>query len=308
MSRFDNISRRSVIAGGAGVLLGSRLLGFQGSEPTGAQVVSGSDRRVILVQYSSSSFASLLEQNFPGVSGNGHFQSLAPLSAIVRLESGPPIRAYSVSWSVNTPTGVYEAARFHYYPADTRRSDSQGRTIASAQRTILGTGETALVTPFTAWSSSLYQKNQSIVWNNLDSSLEPGNFLLQQVSAGSTVQVKLDGAVFSDRKMVGADKHLLGLRLRERRNAEHDVARRALQAVRAGGSVQSVSDLLYKWGTVSYSGAGGAPARYRNSRKHHAQVLLKLMNRVGMDSFTSSLEAMTQMHRSSFPNITTSAS
>lgn len=294
-----NISRRKlVIAGGAALVAPAVLVRSRKSEAQTSQLAA-SDRGVTTVSGTESGFASALDAQFPGLSADPVFQKLMPLAILITLQSGPGIRAYTVSWSVTTSAGPYQTALFYYVSPGPSAKGKSPNTLRSAQVNILRSGVSRLVTPFFNWTSNYYLANRPPNWDTILKPSEPGTFLVSELINATSVTTSLDAVVFSDWKLLGPDKYLLGDRLRARRNAEHDEAVGVCKLLKAGAPDSAIVEALQSHASAERSSNKSTHIRwYEQNRRYQAQVLLKAFGDADRDTFTKAVTRLRLQKRS----------
>src|ERR1700735_910484 len=130
-------SRRNVLVASAAALMGPSLLVDGQSPKSEATKLAAKDREINIFTNSNEGFSTKMERYFPGLQEDANFATIAPLAALVHHRSGPPIRAYSICWAVESSTNSYETALFRYASPHAKRTKGKGRTIASAQLNLL---------------------------------------------------------------------------------------------------------------------------------------------------------------------------
>jgi hypothetical protein len=308
LSRRITFSRRKLLVGSAAAIALPSLGLYRASADDTAPIGSGlsaSDREVSMLSASDSAFADRVGRLYPGLIGDPHYQMLSPLTVLVTVEKGPALRAFTTSWSITTANGTYETPLFHYAEPFSRRRKGNGLTVVSAQTNLLREGESLLITPFFVMSPVRYQKLGSS-WYHLVKPKEPAGFLASQLSAATSVKVSLDAAIFEDRKVAGQDKHHLAVRLRARRNAEHDEAHAVMKLLTSNAADADVAAMLSSHSNAARSSAPKANGWYLNARKFHAQLLLELQQSAqDRQTFTKMVLRMSRLHRTNLSRLTT---
>lgn len=286
------LSRRQVLFTGGALVASAAFTGERRAEAGGASV-SESDRAVSAVSGSDPGFGPTVEALFPGLTSDPVFQKIAPLALLVTHQQGPPVRAFSASWAITTPTGTYEAPLYFYVSLGSPATGHILSALGSAQRDILPHGQSRLVTPFSNWTPAYYQSNPTPDWKTVLAPTEPGMFLVSELLNAIQVKVSLDGVVFSDWKKLGPDKHRLHKLIRMRRNAEHDEGLVVHKLIKAGASDSQIVQTLQQHGSAPISSATSPNGRwYEQARKVHAQILLKAFQNADRPTFTKALSRL----------------
>jgi hypothetical protein len=287
------VSRRSLIFPGSSVLDSPGVAVGAKSLEADANLLSASDRAVSAVSAADSNFRSAVESLYPGLQNDPVFQKIAPLALLVTHQAGPAIRALSVAWQIISATGTYETALFSHVspgPASKGRLDS---TLASARYAILRTGQSRLITPFFTWTTAYYERNPQPDWSTVIKTLEPGGFLVSELSTATNVKVSLDGVVFSDWKIIGPDKHNLTRRLRARRNGAHDEGLVVYRLLKAGATDSEIVQTLQSHASAARSSQLKRPAYwYEQARRYQAQILLLAFEHADRKAFTKALHRL----------------
>jgi hypothetical protein len=292
------ISRRSLILPGdagldsPGVASGARPPAADGN------LLSASDRAVSAVSASDSNFGSAVEALYPGLQNDPVFQQIAPLALLVTQQNGPTIRAYSVAWQITTPAGTYGTALFFYVSPGQASKGRSSSTLGTARQAILQAGQSRLITPFFNWSPTYYQRNPEPDWSTVITPLEPGGFLVSELSAATDVKVSLDGVVFSDWRILGPDQHNLARRLRSRRNGAHDEGLAVHRLLRAGAADSAIVATLQSHAAAARSGRRAGPGYwYQQSRRYQAQILLLAFEQADRKTFSKALHRLVHQKR-----------
>lgn len=293
------VSRRKMLASGA--MIGAAAIVTPAIMKSAA---SGADHDLKLIPGSQPDFSAALTSLYHGLHDDAVFQKISPLAAIITHPGGTSVRAFTVCWALSTANESYQTSLFCHSGPLSRRRGRKGRTVATAQREILRPGESLLVTPFFAWSPQYYQKNSNPDWKQLLNEGGAGTFLLSQLQNSADVKIWLDATIFSDRTVLGPDAEQSAERLRVRRHAEHDEAVSLLRKLHAGASTNDLENILVAHGTTLRAGGSGPKAWYWQARRHHAQVLLKLLNQRGPKALLKALAALKAMHRTKIHNTT----
>ena len=290
-----NLSRRKMLlAGGAAALAPIVLTGDKRSEAQSADL-SASDRGVSAVSGSDPGFAPAVEAHFPGLTNDPTFQQISPLALLVTHQQGRPVRAFSVVWAITTPAGRYETPLYFYVSLGSPATGHTLSALGSVRRNILQVGQSRLVTPFFTWAPDYYAANSAPNWKGVLQPAEPGRFLLSELPNATQVKVSLDGVVFSDWKLIGPDKHQLGWKIRERRNAEHDEGLVVYRLMKSGASDSEIVQTLQSHGSAPrFSGESFRGRWYHQSRRFHAQVLLKAFQDADRKTFKRALVRLTR--------------
>lgn len=282
------ISRRKLIlAGGAAAV--SPLLLLRNRRATAESIrMAASDYAVSVVLGSDPNFSYSLDRFFPGLANDPTFQQIAPLSLVVTHEQGPPVRAFSVSWTISNPTGTSETPLYFYVSLGSPATGHFTSALASARRNILESGQTRLVTPFFSWADRYYSRNAPPNWTAALSRSDPGAFLISESQKATQVAVALDGVLFSDWKLMGPDKHALGWKIRSRRNAEHDEGLVVYKLLKSGAPDSQIIQVLREHGAAQVS-MDDHKHWYWQARRFHAKVLLKAFSDSDRETFTKAL-------------------
>lgn len=284
------VSRRKLLITGGAALAIPVLLNANLPAKADATSLTTSDRKVTVVSGSDNQFSSAVEALYPRLVSDPVFQKIVHLAVLVTLHSGPGIRAYSIAWAVKTPTGTYQTALFSYVSPGSAAKGFSVSTLGSARQEILRAGQSRLITPFFNWTPAYYLANPRPNWSTLLKAEEPGAFLVSESATASEVTVSLDGAVFSDWKILGPDKHNLQRRLRSKRNAEHDEALVVHRLMKKGASDSAITAALQAKGSAEKSWPSNDPQRwYEQSRRLQAQILLRAFTETDRTTFTRAL-------------------
>ncbi|MBB5061064.1 hypothetical protein HDF16_005800 [Granulicella aggregans] len=295
MKLTSTFSRRKLLVGGTAALaLPSVAVEAATQKPSHS--LSLADRALTVLTSSDAGFSDKIESLYPGLTRDSRFQTLAPLVLLISHDHGPALRALSMSWTTNTPTGTYETAMFRFAAPGSKRRARAGRTIASAQTDILRKGETRIVTPFFSLSPKAYRKLKDN-WFNEVKHKEPSDFLFTQLQTATAVTAKVEAAVFGDRKFIGEDKHHLVSRLRARRNGEHDEALAVKRLLKAGASDTEISTMLKAHGSAQRPPNRGAKGWYLMSRKQQAQILHDKFTAMTRPSFAKLVHRLSKVRK-----------
>jgi hypothetical protein len=281
--------RKMILAGGAALaapMLITRDLraNAQGSD------LSASEHAVSTIPGSDPRFGSAVEALFPGLMSDPEIQKIAPLAILIAYQEGPSVRAFSVSWEVTTVSGTYEVPLYFYVSLGSPTKGHILSALGSGRRNIIPRGQTRLVTPFFHWTSTSYQKNGVSDWKKALTQTQPGVFLVSDLPNATQIKVSLDGAVFSDWKLIGPDKHELRFRIRARRNAEHDEGLVVYRLMKSGAPDSKIIETLQTHASAPRSTNKNPHLRfYQQARKVHAQILLKAFQTAGRRAFKKAL-------------------
>ena len=266
-------------------------------------------RRISAASSADAGFSTALDAHFPGLAGRNEFQSIAPLALLLTNPGSVPVHAYTVCWSIETPTGHYETRRFFCSKPGDRRQGTQGRLLVSGKRPLLTPGGARLVTPYGNWLPKHYQPGASLDWGKTGARGALGHFLQGELARASQPRVWLDAAVFADRRVSGPDQYQLARRFREWRHAQHDESVAIRKLLKQGTAADSIADVLVAHATVPRAGTGTSPlggrdwvrveatARYQRARRYHAQFLLKVLERHGLPGLTQAVTATARRMR-----------
>ena len=292
------ISRRSLILP-VDAVANSAAVASEAKPPAAdVNLLSASDRAVSAVSASDSSFGSAVEALYPGLQNDPVFQQIAPLALLVTHQNGPTIRAYSVAWQITTPGGTYETPLFSFVSPGQASKGRSPSTLKTARQAILRAGQSRLITPFFNWSPTYYQHNPAPDWSTVLTSLEPGGFLVSELSAATQVRVSLDGVVFSDWKILGRDKHNLTRRLRSKRNGAHDEGLVVHRLLHAGAADSAVISTLESHASVARSAKREGPGYwYEQARRYQAQILLLAFQQADRKTFSKALHRLVHQKR-----------
>jgi hypothetical protein len=284
------MSRRKMIAAAGATVLAPIILKADQPKEIDRSTFSISDREVVAMSSSHDEFGPTVEKLYPGLQEDTLFKQLTPLSILIRHNKGPNIRAHTISWEVTSPAGTYETALYSYISPGSASKGHSLSTLGSARRAVLSSGDSRLITPFSNWTPAQYKKLGSQKWNNPSKLIEPGGFLMSELSAAATVRVSLDAAVFSDWKLIGPDKHNLTRRLRSRRNAEHDEGMIVYKLLKSGATDSTIENTLQAHSAAQRSSKRSAPLRwYEQARRFQAQVLLRAFQDSDRETFTKAV-------------------
>jgi hypothetical protein len=272
-------SRRAMLLGGASTLLPLSAISKQAEEANTfqkaqTQLMASGDRKVSLISSGNENFGPLLRTNYPELQNDPIFEKIAPLCALVQTIEGPGIKAYTVCWTAQIQSTVYQTKLFHFRGPNS--PGKRGVRIAgvSAARNIVNQGDFHLVSPFFAWSPAYFQSRSSINWNKLLNADSLRRFIAKELPAITNVHMELDGVVFADKKLLGADKSLLVSRLEARSNAEFDEASSVAQLLTLSASDKEIATNLYRKVMAPRPAAAKQTLWYHLARKQYALFLL----------------------------------
>jgi len=283
---------------GGGALVASAALVSERRVEAGTESFSGPNRSVSAISGSDSDFSSAVGALFPGLVDDPVFQKIVPLALLVTHQQGPAVRAFSVSWAITTSAGTFEVPSYFYVSVGSVVTGHILSSLGSARRDILPSSQSRLVTPFFNWTPAYYQSNPTPDWKKVLTPTEPGAFLVSELLNATQVKVSLDGVVFSDWKMIGPDKHTLGLKIRERRNAERDEGLMVYKLMTKGASDSEIIQALQTDASAARSNRKNLKGRwYQQSRRFHAQVLLRAFQDADRPTFTAALTRLKRQRK-----------
>ncbi len=211
----------------------------QSMRPSPGSLLSG--HSIIVIGANRPIFQTLLEADFPGVSGVTHFQAVEPLLAIVHNNTLRVVKAYVVKWVI---TNANSSSKTVYL---TVVDGPEGDGALTGQTTVLGhTGagrETQLVSPFFNWPKQDFPSLIKINAVMIDLQTASENPLISSVQ-GASIQASLDGAIFGDGVCVGPDTSKLFERFGAEQKAEVDEANWVLGQLHDSLTDQQLKDAL----------------------------------------------------------------
>ncbi len=219
MNLRSGFSRRTMLMGG-GLLLSGSALGLKSSQESISSLSASlrvGDRFVKVTGSKDPEFHERTNKLFPGLDGSA-FQLIKPSTFLIQNVSGPVIKAFSVVWSITTPSSAYSFHSFFY------RSSHPLKQLMSGQSQFLPKSESRLVSPFFNWSPSRFQQRKRPTIDNRLNVTAFHGFLAQEIRSATLVQMQLDAVIFSDWAAIGPDTKGLVNHFSIRRNAERDEA------------------------------------------------------------------------------------
>jgi len=189
-------------------------------------------------------FDEILERYFPLITKANIFQEqLRPFSAIVVNKSKVPVYGYRVKWKTRRDGGAADSYDRTIVKAPT---DALVKRSASLSAPLARPGEAVLVTPLVSLNSSLYKAgvakfpDKTIVTSQLidrkrTSLPVAAGYTSRNAPRGGAPTIKLSAVVFATR-VVGPRAGKTANELRNRMNAEHDVAEDLLAKLAASKS------------------------------------------------------------------------
>lgn len=290
------VSRRGMLCGAA-ALAGASVIGFSQSTPSPASPISNDvssviflDREISFLVSSHPDFNAAMDSYFPALRSNSIIQGMLPLTALVLHRRGPGVRAMSTEWRISRQGQlVYQTyLRQHSTPL-TKRRTNEGRAISSAGVDIIQAGEARLVTPCFTFTSQYYTQHPHLDLSSFLVQQEPGTFLQYQLSQAFSIGLQLDACVFSDGKVAGNDRGMLGKFVQATRNGERDEG--ICIAEMAAGNTKIVRHTLALHATALRTGSDDRETRwYEESRKQRAMFLLQVLDTKSPDTFARVLQ------------------
>lgn len=293
-----SFSRRKMLLAGSATVIAPFVLsgGRRAVADVGRMAVS--DHAVSATPGSDPGFGVSLDTLYPRLADDPTFKQIAPLALLVTHQQGPPVLGFSVSWKITTKTGTNEIPLYFYISLGSPAAGHIQSALGSARRNILQIGQSRLVTPFFSWTPDYYLANSPPNWDAVLRPPYPGTFLVSELQTATEVTILLDAVIFADWKMMGPNKHHLGTKIRARRNAEHDVGLSVYRLIKQGASDSEISQTLQTHGWGLMSTETDLKARwYEDSRRFHAQVLLKAFQNTDRTTFTRALTRLTRQRK-----------
>jgi len=280
-------SRRQLITAGAtagavAVLLPALQKATLAAQVTGATTANVADFVTVMAP-SDTSFASRIDNLFPGLSNDPIFQKIQAHTVLITNVSGRPISAFSTCWNISTPTGGYSGTLIHgFHPTDMRpRLKHFGLTGNKTRFTgkipALKADTTRLVSPYFSWSPNYYRSNPQPQWKKILLAKEARKFFFYELAKATSVTVTVDSLIAAETKLIGSDQAHLARVFRISRNAEHDAAVAVLRLIEQGASRDKVESFLVKQGNqypTSKADVFTNPI-YCRVRQRQATVLLR---------------------------------
>ncbi len=173
--------------------------------PAQSQTSSNGSRPFRLVLSSDADFDQLLRQHFAGILGSDMYSLIRATTVLVSNETNVPVRAFTVSWTLDNPDGSRESLYTTVFP------DSKHSHLLPGVDPALGAARYGLISPFAHVEEDGREVPEvSSLQRYLDSYADIGSSssqrsILSKLAAAKQITVELDGAVFSNGTFIGRD-------------------------------------------------------------------------------------------------------
>jgi hypothetical protein len=247
------------------------------------------------IPVSDTAAVALMEDLFPGLTGDSAFQPFAPVAFLVSNVSDRKIHAFCSSWKLVTPKRIYQANIMHYFhprfhTRERRGQNTWGRTLLfSGRLPIIEARASRLVTPFFDWGPEAYGQTRDLDWAGMPS--RRPKIVLSELSAPEVgVSMNITAAIIDGYLSVGPNEKALTEAFCVARNAEHDEAVSVRNLVLAGATREQIGERLRRDAVGLDFRPDPGSIFYYKTRQRQAAVLLRRLNSSPWDKFLRILE------------------
>jgi hypothetical protein len=236
---------KSLIACAGSTLLARQVSAGTSSKPSARNVRRKTMGGQKIYAHHHPKFDALLEKHFPlSVKAQVFQEQLRPFSAIIVNKSKVPVFGYRVKWKTQRDSG---AADGYDRTIVKTPSDAFVKRYATLSAPLVNPGEALLVTPMVTLNSGVYRSgvakfpDKTIFTNQLLDNKRvklpvAAGYTSRNAERGGAHKIRLSAVVFATR-VIGPKAGQTAHQLRNRMNAEHDVAEDLLVKLTAAKAI-----------------------------------------------------------------------
>lgn len=289
MNGLPCITRRHAITGGLSLLVCSML---EAQQAKGVANGDSSNSHFMMFTANDAEFVTILNRSFPGMINDPLFAKIAPMAALIRQTSGPPVKAYSVTWGALGQ--VYRFTKIS--KPGIIRAKGRSSAVFTGQKKVLGIGHVRLVTPFFSLSPKRFRQDPQGWHSHVKKHRKKPKPSIEMLETMDVIAPNLDAVVFKRRHIVGPDTGNLAQRLETIRKAEHSLAHTILRLRGDRTPKKQLVERLLVEHSRKQAPTSQTALIYRGAKRRYAKYLLALF-RQDRKAFKKAIRRTYAMHR-----------